>query len=63
MKINPFRIYTVDPMSLSWTYRYPYIKMLGLFVNSSIVIKLTYLLKGYASFSKDRGILNYRFWR
>ena len=62
MKIKLFQLYTVDPMSASWTYRYPYIKMLGLFVNSSIVIKLTYLLKGYASFSKDRGILNYRFW-
>ena len=62
MKIKLFHLYNIDPMSASWTYRYPYIKMLGLFVNSSIIIKLTYLLKGYASFSKDRGIIRHSIW-
>ena len=62
MKINPFRLYTVDPISNSFSYWYPQFKMLGLFVNSNIAIKLMYFLKGYPSFSKDRGILNYRYW-
>lgn len=63
MKIKPFKLYTVDPMSNSFNYWYPHKKILGLFVNSNIVIKLMYFFKGYPSFNKDCGIINYRFWR
>ena len=63
MKIKQFHLYNVDPISSSWTYRYPHGKILGLFINSKFMIKLTYFLKGYPSFNKDCGILGYRFWK
>jgi hypothetical protein len=62
MKTKLFHLYSVDPMSASWTYRYPYIRVLGLFVNFKLLVKLIYLLKGYPSFNKEVGILGYRYF-
>ena len=57
-----FKTYYIDPMSASWTYRYPLIKMVGLFVNNLFIIKLVYLIKGYPAFNKEKGILRCRFF-
>jgi len=60
--INIFKLYNVDPMSADWHFRYPHIRVFGLFVRSKLIVKLIYLLKGYDSFSKEMGILTYRYW-